>query len=134
MNARINASTKASFTAHRPPCTVLRHENRPVGTYVHRPQLAGTLAPRPYLHPVRTLGGVTVTDQPGVSMAVPDASGSQRHLGWLLRDPDGFVEELSWGAGGRQLLLERSTVAVRPLSSGCWALVLTTALTNVTGQ
>ena len=24
----------------------------------------------------------------------------QRHLRWLLRDPDGFVEELSWVAGG----------------------------------
>ncbi|WP_055554421.1 DUF6807 family protein [Streptomyces sp. NBRC 110028] len=125
---------KASFT-NRPPCTVLRHENRPVGTYVHRPQLAGTPAPRPFLHPVRTLGGVTVTDQPGVSMAVPDAYGGQRHLGWLLRDPDGFVEELSWGgAGGRHLLLERRTVAVRPLSAGCWALDFTTALTNVSGQ
>lgn len=145
-----------TFT-NRPPCTVLRHENRPVGTYVHRPQLAGTLAPRPYLHPVRTLGGITVTDlrtgghpaaQLGVSMAVPDVSGrnfgggpspattygSQRHLGWLLRDPDGFVEELSWTAGGRQLLLERRTVAVRPLSASCWALDFTTALTNVTGQ
>lgn len=146
----------APFTANRPPCTVLRHENRPVGTYVHRPQLAGTLAPRPYLHPVRTLGGITVTDlrtadhpaQLGVSMAVPDVAGrnfgggpspvttygSQRHLGWLLRDPDGFVEELSWSAGGRQLLLERRTVAVRPLPGGCWALDFTTALTNVTGQ
>jgi hypothetical protein len=145
----------ASFT-NRPPCTVLRHDNRPVGTYAHRPQLAGTLAPRPYLHPVRTLGGITVTDlrttghpaQLGVSMAVPDVAGrnfgggpspvttygSQRHLGWLLRDPDGFVEELSWGAGGRQLLLERRTVAVRPLPAGCWALDFTTALTNVTGQ
>ncbi|MFI0778548.1 DUF6807 family protein [Streptomyces sp. NPDC021212] len=129
----MNAPVKASFTK-RPPCTVLRHENRPVGTYVHRPPLAGTLAPRPYLHPVRTLGGITVTDQPGVSLAVPDAYGSQRHLGWLLRDPDGFVEELAWGASERQLLLERRTVAVRTLSAGCWALDFTTALTNVTGQ
>ncbi|MEU4894335.1 PmoA family protein [Streptomyces sp. NPDC044780] len=140
----------------RPPCTVLRHEGRIVGSYVHRPQLPGTLAPRPYLHPVRTLGGATVTGlRPaghpahlGVSMAVPevagrdfrggpgrlDHQGSQRHLSWLLRDPDGFVEELSWTAGGRQLLLERRTVAVRALGTGCWALDFTSALTNVTGR
>ncbi|WP_030841107.1 PmoA family protein [Streptomyces hygroscopicus] len=140
----------------RPPHTVLRHENRAVGTYVHRPRLPGTFAPGPYLHPVRTLGGVTVTglrpaEHParlGVSMAVPevagrdfrggpdrlDPRGSQRHLSWLLRDPDGFVEELSWTAGGRHLLLERRTVAVRGLGAGCWALDFTSALTNVTGQ
>ncbi|MCG0286604.1 PmoA family protein [Streptomyces sp. PSAA01] len=140
----------------RPPWTVLRHENRAVGSYAHRPQLPGTVAPRPYLHPVRTLGGVTVTglrpaEDPahlGVSMAIPEVAGhdfrggrgspahqgSQRHLGWLLRDPDGFVEELSWAAGGRQLLLERRTVAVRSLGTACWALDFTSALTNVTGQ
>lgn len=146
----------------RPPCTVLRHENRVVGSYVHRPQLPGMLAPRPYLHPVRTLGGVTVTglrptEDPahlGVSMAIPEVAGhdfrggqghldhqgrldhmgSQRHLSWLLRDPDGFVEELSWAVGGRQLLLERRTVAVRSLGTACWALDFTSALTNVTGQ
>ncbi|MER8158507.1 PmoA family protein [Streptomyces sp. NPDC094472] len=140
----------------RPPCTVLRHENRVVGSYVHRPQLPGTVAPRPYLHPVRTLGGVTVTGlRPaedaahlGVSMAIPevagydfrggqgrlDPMGSQRHLSWLLRDPDGFVEELSWAADGRQLLLERRTVAVRSLGTACWALDFTSALTNVTGR
>ncbi|MEU5640375.1 DUF6807 domain-containing protein [Streptomyces milbemycinicus] len=152
---------------NRPPCTVLRCDGRPVGTYTHRPQLPDALSPRPYLHPVRTLAGITVTesrpaDHPhhlGVGMAVPDVAGrnfwggrtyvrgqgpteldnhgSQRHLGWLLRDPDGFVEELSWVAGGRQLLLERRTVAVRALShgaDGCWALDFTTALTNVTGE
>ncbi|AJZ85164.1 MULTISPECIES: PmoA family protein [Streptomyces] len=140
----------------RPPGTVLRHENRVVGSYAHRPRLPGTVAPRPYLHPVRTLGGVTVTglrpaEDPahlGVSMAIPevaghdfrggrgslDHQGSQRHLSWLLRDPDGFVEELSWAAGGRRLLLERRTVAVRSLGTACWALDFTSALTNVTGQ
>ncbi|WP_069869928.1 DUF6807 domain-containing protein [Streptomyces malaysiensis] len=140
----------------RPPCTLLRHEGRVVGTYAHRPQLPGALAPPPYLHPVRTLGGVTVTglrpaEDPahlGVSMAIPevaghdfrggpgrrDHQGSQRHLSWLLRDPDGFVEELAWAAGGRQLLLERRTVAVRSLGTECWALDFTSALTNVTGQ
>lgn len=115
---------------------------------MHRPELPGTIAPRPYLHPVRTLGGATVTAHLGVSMAIPEVAGwnfrggpgrrehhgRQRHLSWLLRDPDGFVEELSWTAGGRQLLLERRTVAVRSLGTECWALDFTSALTNVTGE
>ncbi|BBJ44660.1 hypothetical protein SSPO_073780 [Streptomyces antimycoticus] len=44
------------------------------------------------------------------------------------------MEELSWAVGGRQLLLERRTVAVRSLGTACWALDFTSALTNVTGQ
>ena len=35
---------------------------RPVAEYVVRPELALDLSPRPYLHPVRTLAQVTVTD------------------------------------------------------------------------
>jgi hypothetical protein len=92
----------------------------------------------------------------GVSVAVPDVEGRnfwggrtyvrgkgpteldnhgvQAHQGWLLRDPDGFVEELSWRAGGRELLRERRTVAVRPFGEECWALDFTFALTNASGR
>jgi hypothetical protein len=143
--------------------TVLCCGGRPVAGYVHRPQVPSVLSPRPYLHPVRTLGGVTVTEvRPadhlhhlGVSMAVPDVSGSnfwggrtyvrdrgsvevdnhgtQDHTGWLLRDPDGCVEELSWSREGRVLLQERRTISTFPLSSGSWALDFSSALTNVSG-
>src|SRR2546430_10051279 len=33
-----------------------------VARYRWRPELAATVAPRPYLHPVRTLGGVVVSE------------------------------------------------------------------------
>jgi hypothetical protein len=144
--------------------TVLRCDDHPVACYVHRPQLPAELAPRPYLHPVRTLGGVPVTemrpaDHPhhlGVSMAVPDVSGvdfwggrtyvrdrgpveldnhgTQEHTGWLLRDTDGCVEELSWAREGRELLRERRTISALALSGNAWALDFTSALTNVSGE
>ncbi|MEV6820425.1 PmoA family protein [Nocardiopsis dassonvillei] len=85
-----------------------------------------TLSPRPYLHPVRTLAGVPVTEERpadhlhhfGVGVAVPDVSGvsfwggrtftrdrgsvlldnhgRQRHVSWLELAADRRVEALSW--------------------------------------
>ncbi|MCP3012378.1 PmoA family protein [Nocardiopsis dassonvillei] len=85
-----------------------------------------TLSPRPYLHPVRTLAGVPVTEERpadhlhhfGVGVAVPDVSGvsfwggrtftrdrgsvlldnhgRQRHVSWLELAEDRRVEALSW--------------------------------------
>ncbi|MEU6274849.1 PmoA family protein [Streptomyces populi] len=142
---------------------VLRIGGRPVARCVTRPALPGRLSPRPYLHPVATLGGTAVTelgpaDHPhhlGVGVAVPDVEGhnfwggrtyvrdrgpteldnhgAQRHTGFQLRDPDGFVEELRWTAAGTELLRERRTVAAVPLTDTAWALDLTFSLTNVTG-
>jgi hypothetical protein len=42
--------------------TQLLCAGRVVAEYVVRPELALALSPRPYLHPVRTLAGLTVTD------------------------------------------------------------------------
>jgi hypothetical protein len=142
----------------------LRCGGRLVARYEYRPRLAGRESPRPYLHPVRTLGGTVVTElRPadhvhhlGVSMAVPDVSGAnfwggrtfvrdrgpveldnhgcQRHLGWQDRREDGFTEEIAWQRGERRLLTERRTVTARALEDGCWALDLTTELTNVCGE
>lgn len=156
--------TAVGTYVHRPPATPRREPATPSDHPVPEPASA-PLGFRPYLHPVRTLGGVAVTelrpaDHPhhlGVGMAVPDVSGHnfwggrtfvrgqgpteldnhgvQRHLAWLLCDPDGFVEELSWDArDGQQVLLERRTVAVRPLNGRYWALDFTTALTNTSGE
>ncbi|MEU1088783.1 PmoA family protein [Streptomyces sp. NPDC005576] len=130
---------------------------RPVGRYGYRPD---DQAGRPHLHPVTTLAGTPVTeerpaDHPhhlGVSVAVPDVAGYnfwggrtfvrdqgptaldnhgvQRHLGWKLRDPDGFVEELGWVADGTELLREHRTVAVVPLTDTAWALDFSFSLTN----
>lgn len=140
----------------------LRCAGRPVGRYAYRPDLDTRLAPRPYLHPVSTLHGTPVTelmpaDHPhhlGVGVAVPDVAGhdfwggrtfvagrgptpldnhgTQRHLGFNLCDPDGFVEELSWSVGEYELLRERRTVAVTELTDTAWALDFTFSLTNAT--
>ncbi|MFD6423629.1 PmoA family protein [Streptomyces sp. NPDC060198] len=130
---------------------------RPVGRYSYLP---GDHEGRPYLHPVTTLAGIPVTEERpadhrhhlGASIAVPDVAGYnfwggrtfvrdqgptvldnhgvQLHLGWKLRDPDGFVEELGWVADGTELLREHRTVAVVPLTGRAWALDFSFSLTN----
>ncbi|MET7697781.1 PmoA family protein [Streptomyces sp. NPDC005485] len=141
---------------------VLRVAGRPVGRYITRPELPPRLSPRPYLHPVTTLAGTAVTELSpadhihhlGVGVAVPDVEGhnfwggrtyvrgqgpteldnhgAQRHTCFQLRDPDGFVEELRWVAGGGELLRERRTVAASELTESAWALDFTFSLTNIT--
>ncbi|PRX09182.1 DUF6807 family protein [Actinoplanes italicus] len=97
-----------------------------VARYVWDPHLPATVSPRPYLHPVTTLGGTTVTGfmppdhahHLGASIAVPvlndanfwggrtyladhgsihlDNHGRQRHVRWLHRSGDGVVQQLDW--------------------------------------
>jgi predicted dehydrogenase len=99
---------------------------RGVGRYWWRQGLPTTVAPRPYLHPVRTLSGLVVSeaepvDHPhhlGVGVAVADVGGtnfwggrtflpdrgpvwrhdhgSQRHVRFARRDSTGFVDHLEW--------------------------------------
>ncbi|MFJ9160273.1 PmoA family protein [Streptomyces griseoviridis] len=141
---------------------VLRVAGRPVGRYLTRPEVPAQLSPRPCLHPVTTLAGTAVTEfapadhlhHLGVGVAVPDVEGhnfwggrtyvrergpteldnhgTQRHTSFQLRDPDGFVEELRWIAGGVELLRERRTVAATELTDTAWALDFTFSLTNIT--
>ncbi|AQU69788.1 DUF6807 family protein [Streptomyces niveus] len=102
----------AARAATSPETTVLRLAGRPVADYVHRPRLPATLSPRPYLHPVRTLGGLVVTElRPadhahhlGVSMAVPDVAGVNfwggrtyvRDRGPVALDNHGVQEHTDW--------------------------------------
>ncbi|WP_282702150.1 PmoA family protein [Streptomyces sp. CC219B] len=148
------------MTAHETP--VLKVAGRPVARYVTRPALPDRLSPRPYLHPVTTLAGTAVTELSpadhahhlGVGVAVPDVEGhnfwggrtfvrdrgptelanhgAQRHAGFPLRDPGGFVEELRWMAAGAELLHEHRTVKVAELTDTAWALDFAFSLTNVT--
>ncbi|MFJ5830835.1 PmoA family protein [Streptomyces sp. NPDC093089] len=146
------------------PPVLLRCAGRTVARYTTRPDLAPGHAPRPHLHPVTTLAGRVVTetlphDHPhhlGAGIAVADVDGRnfwggrtfvrdrgpveldnhgvQRHDGFKLCDPDGFVEELSWIAGGERLLREHRTVAATALTDSAWALDLTFSLTNTSGR
>jgi hypothetical protein len=97
-----------------------------VATYCDGADLPAVLAPRPFLHPVTTLGGVPVTDeQPedhrwhlGISVTLQDVGGAnvwggrtylrdagytwladhgrQVHTGWADRQPSRFSERLEW--------------------------------------
>jgi hypothetical protein len=99
---------------------------RAVADYVVDPELDATLAPRPYLHPIRTLRGVVVTDalpadhrwHLGASLAVQDVAGTNLwggrtyvrdtgytwradhgrivHADWLDRAEDRVVHRLRW--------------------------------------
>ncbi|MBE1491717.1 DUF6807 domain-containing protein [Plantactinospora soyae] len=107
----------------------------PVAHYGTGTGLAVALAPRPYLHPVRTIGGTPVTElmpashrhHLGAGLAVPDVGGAnfwggrtfvpghgpmwldnhgtQRHREWLRREPATLSHALHWAAIGGEVLL-----------------------------
>lgn len=136
----------------------LRVGGAPVASYVWRPDLPVTDAPRPYLHPVRTLGGVEVTEfRPadhvhhlGVSLAIADVGavnfwggrtfvrdrgptwlgdhGRQRHDVFEELE-DGFREALTWlGPDGAAIAREERTVLARSVGDA-WALDFAFTLT-----
>ena len=138
---------------------------REVARYQWKPDLPATVAPRPYLHPVCTLGGVEVSETGpadhvhhlGVGVAIADVGGTnfwggrtfvpglgpawredhgtQRHLRFASRTGDGFVEHLEWlDPDGVAILREERRIAVRSLTSGCWTLDFSFALTNLTDR
>lgn len=97
-----------------------------VAAYVVTSNLPAEVSPRPYFHPVRTLGGLLVTEtlppdhlhHLGVSVAIPEAGGvnfwggrtyttehgyqwldnhgEQRHLAWHDRDDDRVDQTIGW--------------------------------------
>jgi len=106
-----------------------------VAEYVTEPDIDPRYGPRPYLHPVRTLGGVPVTEvlpedhrwHLGVSVAMQDVNGVNLwggrtyvrdqgytwlddhgriiHGEWLAQAPDGFTERLRWQGPHGETLL-----------------------------
>jgi len=86
--------------------------NAHICQYAYRPTMPASHSPRPYLHRVRTLGGVTVTDvQPvdhpwhyGISVAIPMLDGSSfwggptftSEQGYVPLDNHGRVEHEEW--------------------------------------
>jgi Methane oxygenase PmoA len=120
-----------------------------LATYVPEPDLDIRLGPRPYYHPVRTLGGTTVTDamcfdQPwhlGMSVALSDVGGVNfwggktyvRGKGYTWLDDHGRIrpdgDRLQWtDRHGRVLLTEDRTVTGEAAPIG-WRLVFAYALT-----
>lgn len=142
--------------------TFLRVGGARVATYVVDPPLDIRLAPRPYLHPVRTLGGAVVTDELcfdhpwhlGASVTVADVNGwnlwggrtfvrdqgytwlddhgAIRHDGWLTAQ-GGLSEKLRWCDGNdRTLLTERRDITASAAPGG-WELSFRYALTTAPG-
>jgi Methane oxygenase PmoA len=138
--------------------TSLRVGDVEVARYVTDPDLDIRLAPRPYLHPVRTLAGTVVTDELchdhpwhlGASVTLADVNGVNlwggrtyvrdegyvwrddhgriRHAGWLPAHA-GFAERLDWCDGeGNELAVERRAVRALPATRG-WQLSFSYALT-----
>ena len=122
-----HSGTGRSMVAERPPDAVrLQVDGREVASYVWRSELPASIAPRPFLHPVRTLGGCVVTEarphshthQLGISIAAPDIGGrnfwggrtfvaghgpawlddhgSQRHRRWLRHTESELAHTLHW--------------------------------------
>jgi hypothetical protein len=137
--------------------TALRVAGKAVATYVESPSLDIRLAPRPYLHPVRTLGGVPVTDElcsdhpwhMGASVTMADVDGFNfwggrtyvRDRGYIWLDDHGRIEQVSsspvdggftarldWRTGaGEVVLREQRTVTATAAPHG-WRLSFAYAL------
>ncbi len=123
---------------------------------------AGTIptsTPRPYLHPIRTAGGVVVSAthpadhdwHTGLGLAIPDVNGTNFWGGGTYRpeggyqllddhgvvsggplqpDPSGFRQQLDWlGHGGRRELVEQRSVQWAALTPQAWRLTFATSLT-----
>jgi Methane oxygenase PmoA len=94
------------------PAAQLRVSGRPVAEYVLAPDLDPTLVPRPYLHPIRTLAGTTVTDvlppdhewHLGAGLAIPDVAGTNlwggrtyvHGKGYIWLPDHGRIEHVAW--------------------------------------
>ncbi|WP_317619818.1 DUF6807 family protein [Nonomuraea phyllanthi] len=141
----------------------LRAGDTAVAAYEWRPDLPATDSPRPYLHPVRTLAGVEVTEvRPedhvhhlGVGVAISDLGGAnfwggrtyvkdrgpawlddhgvQRHLAFSRFGDDGFVEELEWVGPGGRVMAREERTVLARPVEGAWALDFSFTLTNLTG-
>ncbi|WP_433549879.1 PmoA family protein [Micromonospora zamorensis] len=101
----------------------LRVGGTEVARYVLDPALDARHGPRPYLHPVRTLGGTVVTDalpadhvwHLGASLAVQDVNGTNlwggrtyvRDVGYTWRDDHGRIAHVRWSERAADRLAHR---------------------------
>lgn len=147
-----------------PALARLRLGGSPVADYVDGSGLDPVLSPRPYLHPVRTLGGTLVTDaRPadhpwhlGVSVAVPDVDGCNfwggptyvrgqgyqwrddhgqiEHTGFARLGDDGFTERLRWLSPRGEILLAEHREVRARPVEHGWELELVATLANAAGR
>lgn len=133
-----------------------------VATYTDGTDLDRTLAPRPFLHPVTTLGGTVVTDvlpddhrwHLGVSIAVQDAGGvnlwggrtylredgytwrddhgTMRHRRWHDRSPDRLEQDVDWCGPDGAAFLTERRTLAARALGGGWALDVGFTLRNTT--
>jgi len=143
---------------------MLRLGDTNVAEYVDGRGLDPTLAPRPHLHPIRSLGGALVTDaQPvdhrwhlGLSVALQDVDGWNLwggptflrdrgytaradhgridHTGFVELRHDGFEERLRWLTPSGEALLVEKRVIRARLVAHGWELLISTTLTNATDR
>ncbi|MGN9838368.1 DUF6807 family protein [Nonomuraea sp. H19] len=141
----------------------LRVADQEVASYERQPDLPATDAPRPYLHSVRTLGGVEVTQvRPedhvhhlGVGVAIADLGGvnfwggrtyvkdqgptwlddhgMQQHRAFTRLDDDGFAEQLEWIGPDGRLMAREERTVTARPFGPAWALDFAFTLTNLTG-
>jgi hypothetical protein len=130
-----------------------------VADYVADPDLDIRLGPRPYLHPVRTLGGTVVTDalcfdhpwHLGASVAFADVAGANlwggrtyvrdegyvwlddhgriSHEHWLHNAVAGFAERLAWCDGHGRTLLREQRSVRASAAPHGWELSFSYAVT-----
>jgi hypothetical protein len=142
----------------------LRLDGVAVAECVDGAHLPAELAPRPYLHPVRTLAGTVVTDAGpedhpwhlGLSVAVQDVDGWNfwggptfvRGQGYVRRRDHGRVEHvqfeavdscafthlLRWRSWRGETVLTERRRVDAQLSGQGWELRMTTSLTNATDR
>ncbi|EWM12501.1 DUF6807 family protein, partial [Kutzneria sp. 744] len=139
---------------------VLRVGDSTVAEYVIDPQIDPTLAPRPYLHPIRTRAGTVITDalpadhhwHLGVGLAMPDVAGANlwggrsyvhgrgyvwlpdhgrvEHIGWRDRTFDAVTHDLAWKGPRGNTLLVERRTVCAEGAANGWRLTVGTHLTN----
>jgi hypothetical protein len=139
---------------------VLRIGDSAVAEYVIGAEIDPTLAPRPYLHPIRTNAGTVVTDvQPadhpwhlGAGVAMPDVAGANlwggrsyvagrgyvwladhgriEHLAWHGRTSDAVTHDLAWQGPQGNTLLAERRTVRAVGTAGGWRLTVGLRLTN----
>jgi hypothetical protein len=139
---------------------VLRVGGTAVAEYEIEPRVESTLAPRPYLHPIRTTAGVVVTDalpadhpwHLGLSLAMPDVAGANlwggrtyvhgqgyvwrpdhgriEHVRRLAEAVDALTHDLLWIGPHGNVLLGERREVRAEQTSHGWRLTIRSSLAN----